>query len=73
MKTQTTMIKKTMLLSSWSFVMVICSVLFGYVGLKIDAMLGTPPMLMTGFTVLGFFVVIMRLYNESINEIKRKW
>lgn len=69
---QTKMIQKVMSLSVWGFVMVICSMLFSIIGLKIDTWLDTPPLFMTGFLLIGLFLVIMRLYNEAINQIRKK-
>lgn len=68
---QTKMIQKVMSLSAWGFVMVISSILLGGIGLKIDTWLGTPPLFMTGLFLLSFFLVIMRLYNEAMNQIKK--
>ena len=55
----------------WPFIMVIFTIVFGMVGLKIDEYMGSPPLFMTGFTILCFFMIVMRLYNVLMKEVKK--
>ncbi|HUN54231.1 MAG TPA: AtpZ/AtpI family protein [Smithella sp.] len=62
--------KQIMMLSAWSFTMVAGSFLFLYVGHLLDGILGTAPDFMLGFFFLGFFLCIMRLYQEACAKRK---
>jgi F0F1-type ATP synthase assembly protein I len=54
-----------LMLSAWSFAMVIASFLFLYVGHLLDSMLGTSPNFMLGLFFLAIFICVMRLYQEA--------
>ncbi len=54
-----------LMLSAWSFVMVIASFLFLYVGHLLDGILGTAPNFMLGLFFLAIFLSVMRLYQEA--------
>jgi len=54
-----------LMLSAWSFVMVIASFLFLYVGYLLDELLGTAPNFMLGFFFLAIFLCVMRFYQEA--------
>lgn len=64
-------LKKVMIYSSWSFTLVLCSMFFGTIGNVFDKWLNTPPMFMVGFISLGFFLMVMKLYMEAVNDMKR--
>lgn len=59
-----------LMLSAWSFVMVIASFLFLYLGHLLDAYLGTSPNFMLGLFFLAIFLTVMRLYQEARKKIK---
>ena len=59
-----------LMLSAWGFVIVIASLLFLYIGLRLDAWLGTEPNFMLGLFFLAIVTSIGRLYQEA--WIKRK-
>ncbi|MGD0279003.1 MAG: AtpZ/AtpI family protein [Smithella sp.] len=63
-------IRQVMMLSAWGFTMVVVSFLFLYVGHLLDGKLGTSPDFMLGFFLLGFFLCIMRLYQEACEKRK---
>jgi F0F1-type ATP synthase assembly protein I len=63
-------VKQIMMLSAWGFTMVVVSFLFLYVGHLLDGVLGTSPDFMLGFFLLGFFLCIMRLYQEACAKRK---
>jgi hypothetical protein len=54
----------------WPFIMVIFTIVFGMVGLKIDEYMGSPPLFMAGFMVLFYMMGMVRLYNEIKNIYK---
>ena len=59
-----------LMLSAWSFVMVIASFLFLYLGHLLDAYLGTSPNFMLGLFFLAIFLCVMRLYQEAWKKVK---
>ncbi len=59
-----------LMLSTWSFVMVIASFLFLYLGHLLDAYLGTSPNFMLGLFFLAIFLCVMRLYQEAWKKVK---
>ena len=59
-----------LMLSAWGFVIVIASLLFLYIGLKLDAWLGTEPNFMLGLFFLAIVTSVGRLYQEA--WLKRK-
>ncbi len=59
-----------LMLSAWSFVMVIASFLFLYVGHLLDGILGTAPNFMLGLFFLAIFLSVMRLYQEAWKKRK---
>ena len=59
-----------LMLSAWSFVMVIASFLFLYLGHLLDAYLGTCPNFMLGLFFLAIFLCVMRLYQEAWKKVK---
>ena len=56
---------QTLILSAWSFVLVISSFLFLYVGHWLDEKLNTAPSFMLGLFMLAVFLCIGRLYQEA--------
>jgi F0F1-type ATP synthase assembly protein I len=62
--------KQVMMLSAWGFTMVVASFLFLYIGHLLDGMLGTAPNFMLGLFILGFFLSIMRMYQEACEKRK---
>ncbi len=59
-----------LMLSAWSFVIVITSLLFLYAGHLLDQWLGTAPNFMFGLFFLAIVTTIGRLYQEA--WLKRK-
>ena len=59
-----------LMLSAWSFAMVIASFLFLYLGHLLDVYLGTSPNFMLGLFFLAIFLSIMRLYQEAWEKLK---
>ena len=59
-----------LMLSAWSFAMVIASFLFLYLGHLLDVYLGTSPNFMLGLFFLAIFLSIMRLYQEAWKKLK---
>jgi Ca2+/Na+ antiporter len=59
-----------LMLSAWGFVIVIASLLFLYIGLRLDEWLGTEPNFMLGLFFLAIVTSIGRLYQEA--WLKRK-
>jgi F0F1-type ATP synthase assembly protein I len=59
-----------LMLSAWSFVMVIASFLFLYLGHLLDVYLGTSPNFMLGLFFLAIFLSVMRLYQEAWKKRK---
>jgi len=59
-----------LMISAWSFAMVIASFLFLWVGFKIDEYLGTAPNFMFGMFFLAIFLCVMRIYNEAKIRMK---
>jgi F0F1-type ATP synthase assembly protein I len=57
-------------LSAWSFVEVIASLFFLWVGYRIDEFLGTPPVFMLGLFLLSFIACWTKLYAEARNIMK---
>lgn len=51
-------------MSSWSFIMAITTVVFGYVGLKFDKLFNTEPTFLSGFIFLAVVLCIIRFYKE---------
>jgi F0F1-type ATP synthase assembly protein I len=69
-KTHPNNIGSILMLSAWGFTMVIASFLFLYVGHLLDGIFGTAPNFMLGLFFLGFFLCIMRLYQEACAKKK---
>ena len=65
-----TTISGILMLSAWSFVIVIASFLFLWLGHLLDEKLGTGPNFMLGFFFLAIFLCVMRLYQEAWKKIK---
>jgi F0F1-type ATP synthase assembly protein I len=55
----------------WPFIMVMFTLVFGMIGLRIDEYMNTPPLFATGFLILCFFMIVMRLYNVLMKEVKK--
>jgi len=51
-------------MSSWSFILVITTVVFGYVGLRVDKLIGSEPTFLTGFIFLAVTLCLLRFYKE---------
>ena len=63
-------LKQVMMLSACGFTMVVVSFLFLYIGHLLDGILGTSPNFMLGFSMLGLFLCMMRLYQEACEKRK---
>lgn len=63
--TQRNIMQKVYSLSAWSFIMVLSTMLFTFVGLKMDSWFGTSPMFMIGWLLLCVGVSIIRLYKQA--------
>jgi F0F1-type ATP synthase assembly protein I len=63
------MTRLMMELSSLSFLMVFSSLLFAWIGYKVDIILETPPMFMTGLLILGLIMSSIRLYRKIRENI----
>ena len=61
-----------LMLSAWSFVLVISSLLFLYIGWWIDEKLNTAPSFMLGLFMLAVFLCIGRFYQEAWRN-RKKW
>ena len=59
-----------LMLSAWSFVMVIASFLFLYLGHLLDLYFETSPNFMLGLFFLAIFLTVMRLYQEAWKKVK---
>lgn len=67
---QFTTMSGILMLSAWSFVIVIASFLFLWLGHLLDEGLGTGPNFMLGLFFLSIFLSVMRLYQEAWKKIK---
>ena len=63
------MTRLMMELSSLSFLMVFSSLLFAWIGYKVDIILETPPMFMAGLLILGASISIIRMYQNIMKNI----
>ena len=54
------------MMSAWSFTIVVTSLLFLYVGRQIDVAMNCEPAFMIGLLVLGISLCIMRLYKDYL-------
>lgn len=61
---QTKTLSRIILMSAWSFIMVISSFLFLFAGRWIDVRFNTEPTFMLGLFVLGISLCIGRLYTD---------
>jgi F0F1-type ATP synthase assembly protein I len=63
------------MMSAWSFTIVVSSFLFLFVGRWIDVKMGTEPTFMIGLFILGIGLCIGRMYNDFIKtrESLRKY
>jgi len=59
-------INQIVLVSAWSFTIVVSSLLFLYVGRRIDVAFNTAPTFMIGLLVLGISLCILRLYKDYV-------
>jgi len=57
-------INQIIMLSAWSFTIVVSSLLFLYIGRQIDVTLNTEPGFMIGLLILGISLCILRLYKD---------
>ncbi|MEN6474106.1 MAG: AtpZ/AtpI family protein [Syntrophaceae bacterium] len=57
-------INQIIMVSAWSFTIVVSSLLFLYIGRRIDVSMNTEPAFMIGLMVLGISLCIMRLYKD---------
>jgi F0F1-type ATP synthase assembly protein I len=64
-----------MMMSAWSFTIVVSSFLFLFVGRWIDVKMGTEPTFMIGLFILAIGLCIGRMYNDFIKtrESLRKY
>lgn len=58
------------ILSAWSFVVVIASLLFLWVGYRLDEWLGTAPIFMLSLFFISFVACLTRLYQEAKTMMK---
>lgn len=63
-KLRTRTLNQIILLSAWSFTLVISSFLFLFVGRWIDVRFSTEPTFMLGLFVLGIGLCIARMYTD---------
>ncbi|NMD40288.1 MAG: AtpZ/AtpI family protein [Deltaproteobacteria bacterium] len=63
-KLRTRTLNQIILLSAWSFTLVISSFLFLFVGRWIDVRFNTEPTFMLGLFVLGIGLCIARMYTD---------
>ena len=64
------------MMSAWSFTIVVSSFLFLYVGRWIDVKMGTEPTFMIGLFILGIGLCIGRMYSDYIktnNSMKKHY
>lgn len=59
-----------LMMSAWSFAMVIASFLFLWIGYKLDQLMGTGPNFMIGLFMLAIFICVMRIYQEAKKRMK---
>ncbi|HHO75669.1 MAG TPA: AtpZ/AtpI family protein [Deltaproteobacteria bacterium] len=59
-------INQIVMLSAWSFILVLSSFIFLYVGLWLDTTFHTAPAFMLGLLILGISLCIGRLYLEYV-------
>jgi len=59
-----------LMMSAWSFAMVIASFLFLWLGYRLDQFLGTGPNFMIGLFTLAIFICVMRIYQEAKRRMK---
>lgn len=59
-----------LMLSVWGMGMVIGSLIFLYIGCRLDQILGTEPHFMLGLFILMIFICNVRLYREAKARIK---
>jgi len=58
-------------MSSWSFIMVITTVVFGYVGFRVDKLFGSEPTFLTGFIFLAVTLCMIRFYKEIKSRLSK--
>ena len=63
-------LRPVMMISAWGFVIAVASLLFLYIGYRLDEWLGTAPNFMFGLFFLALVTTIYRLYREA--WLKRK-
>ena len=63
-KIQTKALNQIIMISAWSFTLVISSFLFLFVGRWIDVRFNTEPTFMLGLFVLGIGLCIARMYTD---------
>lgn len=56
------------MISAWSFTIVISSFLFLYIGRLIDVQFNTEPTFMIGLLILAIVLTISRFYSEIIKK-----
>jgi Putative F0F1-ATPase subunit Ca2+/Mg2+ transporter len=73
-KNNTRYLSQIIMLSAWSFTIVISSFIFLFVGRWIDVNLNTEPTFMVGLFVLAVFLCVARLYvdfNRTSEQIRK--
>ncbi|HQG31196.1 MAG TPA: AtpZ/AtpI family protein [Deltaproteobacteria bacterium] len=63
-KIQTKALNQIIMISAWSFTLVVSSFLFLFAGRWIDVRMGTEPTFMLGLLVLGIALCIGRMYTD---------
>lgn len=70
MKAYSKDVNNTIMISAWSFTIVISSFLFLYVGRLIDVHFNTEPAFMIGLLILSITLTISRFYSEIVKKNK---
>ena len=65
-------LSRTLMISTWGFVIVASSFMFLYVGRWIDTKFNTEPSFMFGLFILAIFLCIWRLYGEARLNMERQ-
>ena len=58
------MLSNILTIGSYGFIIVVCSMLFMFAGLKLDIFFDTSPSFMLGLFILAILLTIGKLYDE---------
>ena len=64
-------LNKILMMSAWSFIIVLSSFLFLFVGRWIDVAFHTEPAFMLGLFIMGICLCVARMYAESVKTGNR--